>query len=65
MQLLEQVKLVVAISLLKISQFKALKTLINSLKIDVKINFLFLSVTVSSTHEAYTRETFEAGSDTT
>ena len=46
---MEEIKLAVAISLLKISQFKALKTLISALKSDMKINFLFLDVTVSFT----------------
>ena len=48
-QPVEELKLAVAVSLLKISQFKALKTLISGLKSDMKINFLFLDVTVSST----------------
>lgn len=48
-QLLEEIKLTVTISLLKISQFKALKTLISGLNSNMKINFLFLDVTISST----------------
>jgi len=65
MQPLEEIKLAVVICLLKIIQFKALKTLISGLKINVKISFLFFSVTASSTHGAYKRETFEAGRNTT
>ena len=48
-QPLEEIKLAVAISLLKINQFKALKTLISGLKGKMKMNFLFLDETVSST----------------
>ena len=50
---MEEIKVAVGTSLLKISQSKALKTLISGLKSNMKINFLFLDVTASSTEGAY------------
>ena len=44
----EEIKVAVGKDQLKISQFKALKTQISALKLNTKINFLFLCVTASS-----------------
>ena len=45
---MEEIKIAVGRNQLKISQFKALKTLFSALKFNVKINFLYLGVTASS-----------------